>query len=149
MADRPTPNATRREEVPARMIRLADGNYWGFARPTVRLTPMVATDLDRLGRKVEHVTVAIGFGYPPMIERLIDGVRSTCDRGSVSQQYETFFSLAAALLHRSHDLSREAACELLAVSEDELFRLVREVMAVALEEECTSEKIIAEVPALE
>jgi hypothetical protein len=140
MAERPTPASTRREGIPARSIRLTDGDYWDFARPTVRLTPSVATEFDQLGRPVDRVTVGIGFGHPPKINKLVSDLRAACENGPVSQQYEAFFSLAATLLRRAHDIDLAAACELLAVSEEELCRLVTEVMAVALEVQPPSEE---------
>lgn len=139
MPEQTTPDSSRREGIPARLIRLADGNDWGFSRPTVRLIPKVITDLDRLGRPVERITVEIGFGYPLDVQQLIDGVRSACECGSVSQQYEAFFSMATAVLLRVHEISRATACELLAVSEHDLPQLVQEVMAVVSEMDSTSE----------
>jgi hypothetical protein len=143
------PDSTRREGIPAHPIRLADENDWGFARPTVRLTPRVVTDPDRLGRPVERVGVSVGFGYPLEIQRMISGVRSACERGSVPEQYEAFFSLAACLLRRAHEISLATVCELLSVSEHELPRLVREVMAVVSEADRTPEANPVEVPTLE
>ena len=46
MSERMTPDSTRREEIPARPVRLADGADWGFSRPTVRLFPEVVTGID-------------------------------------------------------------------------------------------------------
>ncbi len=149
MSERITPDSTRREEIPARPVRLADGADWGFARPTVRLFPEVVTGIDRLGRPVERVSVGIEFGYPPEARRLIDGVRSACEHGTVREQYEAFFSLAACLLQRAHEITLDAACELLSVSEVELPRLVREVMAVVSEAEGAPESTREEVPTLE
>ena len=57
-------------------------------------------------------------------------MRSACEGGTVREQYEAFFSLAAALLRRAHEISLATACDLLSVPEDELPRLVRDVMAV-------------------
>jgi hypothetical protein len=139
MPNQTMPDLSRREGVSARLIRLADGNDWGFSRPTVRLIPKVITELDRLGRPVERITVEIAFGYPLDVQRLIDGVRSACECGSVSQQYEAFFSMATAILLRVHEISRATACELLAVSEHDLPRLVQEIMAVVSETDRTSE----------
>ena len=127
------PESTRREEILARPIRLSDGGHWGFSRPTARLFPQVVSGLDRLGRPVERVSVVLGFGYPLEVERLISTVRSTCELGLVREQYEAFFTLAARLLLRAHDIDLSAACELLSVTEDDLPRLVREVMAVVSE----------------
>lgn len=135
MPDRPTPDHTRREGVPARPVRLADGLDWGFARPTVRLTPEVVTETDRLGRPVERVTVRVGFGYPPAVRGWIDGLQSACEGGNVPRQYEAFFGLAAALLRRAHEVSLADACDLLAVDACDLPRLVREVMSVVSEAE--------------
>ena len=70
MPDQTTPDLSRREGVSARLIRLADGNDWGFSRPTIRLIPKVITELDRLGRPVERITVEIAFGYPLGVQQL-------------------------------------------------------------------------------
>lgn len=139
MSERMTPSSTRRQGIPSSPIRLADGASWGFSRPTVRLFPKIVADLDRVGRPVERVTVGIEFGYSLETQRLIDGVRAACARGSVREQYEAFFSLAADLLRRSHEINLAAACDLLSVPEDELPRLVRDVMAVVSEVEPGSE----------
>lgn len=133
MSDRPTPDSSRREGVPARSIRLSDGADWGFLRPAVRLTPKVVRDHDRLGRPSERVSVAVEFGYPPEIQGLIDGLEEASESGSVDRQYEAFFALAVALLRRAHDLSASTACELLCVSRDELPGLVREVVSIISE----------------
>lgn len=135
MPERMTPDSTRREGVPARPVRLADGAAWGFARPTVRLYPRVAVTADPLGRPVGRVTVGVGFGHTPEVQRLIDGVKAACGAGSVREQYDAFSALAACLLRRAHEISLPAARELLSVAEAELPRLVREVMAVVTEAE--------------
>jgi hypothetical protein len=85
---------------------------------------------DELGRPVERVSVDIGFGFPVEIRRLLDRVVSACEGGTTSDQYAAFFSLAAALLCRTHDVSLTTACDLLAVPEDELPLLVGAVMAI-------------------
>ena len=149
MSERMTPDSTRREGILARPIRLAGGACWGFSRPTVRIFPEVVIDRDRLGRPVERVTVGIEFGYPLETERLIKCVRAACERGTVEEQYEAFFSLAACLLRSAHEVSLASACELLCVSEDELPRLVREVMAVVSEAESPPGANPEEVPTIE
>ena len=134
MSERLSPNLTRREGVATHPIRLADGEEWGIARPAVRLFPKVNTEvLDRLGREVECIAVDAGFGYPLEVERLVDRVRIACAEGSTQEQYAAFFTLASQLLVRAHELTLEDACELLSVSEDQLLRLVREVMSVVAE----------------
>lgn len=149
MPERITPDTTRRGEIPARPVRLSDGRDWGFSRPTVRLSPRVVRGFDQLGRPVERVTAETGFGYPPGVQSLIDGVRSACQRGSVVEQHEAFFTLAACLLLRAHEVSHGAAWKLLSVSEDELPRLVREVMAVVGEADQMPKGNRVEVPTVE
>lgn len=138
MTETPTPDSSRRDGIPVRPIRLADGRDWGFSRPTARLSPAVHAGQDRLGRPVERISVATGFGYPLEISRMIEAVRAACDRGSIAQQYEAFFFLASSLLRRAHEIDMATACELLSVSEGELSLLVREVMAVVNEVESTT-----------
>ena len=53
------------------------------------------------------------------------------DSGTPAQQYEAFVSLAVSLLRHSHDVSRPEAIELLAVGDEELPRLVAEIVAFA------------------
>jgi hypothetical protein len=130
MTDRPNPESTRRDGVPALPVRLADGQEWGFALPTVRLSPRVVVLPDALGRPVERISVAVGFGYPAEVQELIDGVGAACEGGTASEQYASFFSLAAVLIRRAHDVSMATACELLAVPGNELSRLVGAVMQV-------------------
>src|SRR5438105_943412 len=133
MCDRPTPDSSRRDEVLARPVRLSDGAAWGLLRPSVRLQPRVVPCVDALGRPVERIAVAVGFGYPPEVESLLVAVKGACDGASVERQYEAFFALASALLRRAHEISPAEACELLSVTDDELPGLVREVMAVVSE----------------
>ena len=95
-----TPESTRRYDVPARQIRLADGNCWGFVTPTVRLTPRVDSQIDVLGRKTEKVVVELQFGYGPKVQELLDRMREYLNADSRLCQYEAFFSLAVALLRQ-------------------------------------------------
>lgn len=128
MKTRPTPEVTRREEVPGRPVSLADGNEWELALPTVRYSPAVAVTPDAFGRPVQGVAVAVGFGYPVEIQSLIAGLRAACERGTEAEQYAAFFSLAAALLRRAHDIDLPTACELLGVADPELPSLARAVL---------------------
>jgi hypothetical protein len=93
---------------------------------------VVSTEVDRTGRPVERVSVTIEAGYPPEIQKLAKAVESACETGSATEQYEAFFNLAARLLTHAHAISLPTACELLRVSEDELPRLVRQVMGVVM-----------------
>jgi len=149
MPERLTPDSTRRDGVPARPIRLADGAEWGLALPTVRITPKVVAEFDSLRRPMERVTVELGFGHPPGVRRLIECLKVSCQRGTVAQQYGAFFGLAAELLCRAHEISMETACELLSVSDAELPQFVRVVMAVASEADRAPGGNPVEVPSLE
>jgi hypothetical protein len=130
MTDLPTPESTRREGVPARPVRLADGREWGFSLPTPLLAPRVEVLPDEFGRPVERISADVGFGYPAEVRRLLERLISVCEAGRIPEQYSAFFSLAASLLRRAHDVSLTTACELLAVPEDELPRLVSAVMEI-------------------
>ncbi len=134
MLDFPNPETTRREFVRNSPIRLSDGADWGFARPALRLIPRVQVESDLLGRNVERVALDLRHGYSPLIEGLIDALGGACDHGSISEQYETFFSLAAELLLNAHDLTLQTACALLSVGDVELPRLINEVIAVITEQ---------------
>jgi hypothetical protein len=124
MTQRSRPRSTCRDGVPSRPVILADGDTWGFALPTVRYSPAVAVSPDAFGRPVERVTVEVGFGYPLEIQRLIDGFRTASELGTAAEQYAAFFTLAAALLRRAHDLDLTTACELLEVSDADLAHVV-------------------------
>ena len=54
----PSPDPTRRAGVRAFPIRLADGQAWGLALPSVRLRPEVEPGVDSLGRPTETIRVA-------------------------------------------------------------------------------------------
>ena len=131
MTETPTPDSTRREGISARSVRLADGNRWGFALPSVRLKPRVIIVPDEFGRQCEHISVDAAIGHPLEIERLYRTVQAVSGGGVVREQYAAFFSLAVALLRRAHDIGVETACELLEVSASELPYLVRVVISVA------------------
>jgi len=75
--------------------------------------------------------VEVAFGHPLEIEKLFRTVQAVSESGPVSEQYAAFFALAVALLRRAHDIGLDTACELLAVSADELPHLVRVVLSVA------------------
>jgi hypothetical protein len=144
MCERPTPESTRRDGVPACPIRLADGNDWSFAKPTVRLVPRVEIQPDQFGRPIERMIVELAFGYPLSIQRKLSDLRSSWECESISSQYEAFFSLAGSLLLRSHDISLATAYELLAVPDDELARLVGQVIALVSSKEKTEEILTSE-----
>jgi hypothetical protein len=135
MSERLTPELTRREGIFTQPIRLADGREWGIALPTVTLMPRVVVSTDEFGRQSELVSVDVGFGYPSEIEALCRSVQAASASGPVQEQYTAFFSLAAAVLRRAHDISLEAALQLLEVSGDELPALVRTITASALRRE--------------
>ncbi len=83
---------------------------------------------DEFGRPTEKISVEVGFGYPAEIQDLITILEESCRNGSIARQYESFFTLAVALLRHVHEISRSTACELLTVSEDDLPRLVRDIV---------------------
>ena len=131
MIDLPTPEETRFDGVSCHPIRLADGNTWGFANPTIRLRPKVICGVDRLGRPAETIAVAMEFGYSLEIQRLAEAMWTASENDPPAKQYESFFALASALLRRAHDIDLSTACFLLAVSDQELPQLISEVVTVA------------------
>jgi hypothetical protein len=131
MSQRPTPEATRRDGVPCRLIQLADGHQWGFALPSIRLRPRVMVGPDVLGRPTECICVDACHSQPPEVESLYHSVQAASENGSTEEQYTAFFTLAAALLRRAHEIDLDDACELLAVPCERLPDLVRAVMEVA------------------
>ena len=90
MPERPTPNATRREGVPARLVHLADGADWGFLRPSLRLSPKILVERDDFGRSVEKISVEVGFGYPAEIQDLITILEKSCQNGSIAGNTSPF-----------------------------------------------------------
>jgi hypothetical protein len=134
MSEFPNPESTRREGVPFVSIRLADGRPWGFARPTPRFVPIIIDDEERPGRSTTRVVVRIAFGYSLEISRLVEAMRIASEGHSASQQYEAFCALSIALLRRVHDIPWTTAHALLSISDDELPRLVQNVLEVVSEE---------------
>ena len=129
MTPPPTPEGTRRADVPARPIVLADGRAWGFARPSARLKPAITAGTDRAGRPAESVAVRVVVEYPLEVRRRLDAVRSAL-AGSDAGRIEAIFELAAALLRRAHDVDPATAAALLDLGDD-LPRFATELLAVA------------------
>lgn len=125
-----SPEGSRREGVEVFSITLADGNLWGLALPSPRLRPDVVEGLDALGRTTRTVRLLTEFGYPLEIRRLIDDVRSACDRGEVKGQYEALILLAAALITRAHDIDPSTAAALLEMDIADLPGFVEAVLSV-------------------
>ena len=134
MSEFPDPKSTRREGIPFVSILLADGNTWGFARPTRRLVPVIIEDEERPGRSITRVAVRVGFGYSIDISRLVEAMRIACAGHSASRQYEAFCSLSIALLRRVHDIPWTTAHALLSISDNELPGLVQSVLEIVSEE---------------
>ena len=130
MDARPTPETTRREGVLAAPIVLADGQPWGFARPSPRLRPVVVAGVDALGRPVEQIRVVAETVHPLEIRRLVDDLRIACEAGSADPQYDALIRLAVALLRRAHDLDLAEAAALLETSLADLPALVEAILSV-------------------
>jgi hypothetical protein len=130
MDERPNPDRTRREGVRVLSVALADGNHWGLAMPSIRLSPRVIEGVDSLGRPRATIRVATKFGYPLEIRRLIDDLRFACDQEEAERQYETLIRLAAALILRAHEINLADALCLLELGVDELPSLVEAVLSV-------------------
>ena len=131
MTDFPTPEDTRRPDVPACEVTLADGRCWGLARPSTRLRPIVVNGRDAAGRPVESIALQSVVAYPPEVVRLVDALRRGLAMGSVAEQYEALFDLAAALLRLGHDIDAATSATLLALDLGEFARFAREVIAIA------------------
>jgi hypothetical protein len=139
MDNLPPPEATRRLGVSTHLIRLSDGRLWGFALPTIRLVPLVVRQVDTLGRPYEKITLGTSYGYPIEIDRLWDTAKRAMEQGPTERRLETFFALAAALLRRAHEIDLAVAATLLAVSIDDLPRIVAAVINVVLGQDCPEE----------
>ena len=131
MDDQTNPVLTRREGVRALPITLADGQEWGLALPSTRLKPRVEASVDDLGRPTELIRVEAEFGHPLAIRRLVDGLRSACERDEDEPRYEALSRLAAALIRRAHDIDLATAASLLELDLDDLPRLVEGVLTAA------------------
>jgi hypothetical protein len=130
MVERPLPDRTRREGVEAFSIILADGNSWGLALPSLRLSPRVVEGVDSLGRPTATIRVATKLGYPLEISRLIDDLRAACEQEGAECQYESLIRLAAALVRRAHKIELADAAALLEMGVDQLRGLVEAVLSV-------------------
>lgn len=130
MDERLTPERTRREGVGAFLVHLADGNAWGLALPSLRLSPRVIEGVDRLGRGITRIEVGTKFGYPLEISQLIDDLRLACQESPAQPQYEALIRLVAALILRVHNISLVDALGLLELDADEIPRLVEVVLSV-------------------
>jgi hypothetical protein len=128
MDERPEPERTRREGVASIPITLADGHAWGLALPSPRLRPKVIVSVDPLARPVETIRVETVLGYPLEIRRLIDDLRSACERGTADCQYDTLIRLASALIQRAHEIGPADVASLLKVGLDDLPSLVGSVL---------------------
>ena len=128
-----TPDLTRSATIPARSIRLADGQPWGLALPAPRYRPEVVPGSDPLGRPRESIQLVARVGYPWAIERLVDDLRSACrhagiDSTSVGRRFDALMNLGVALLRRAHDLSEDDAVALLDLDGEGLTDLVDAVL---------------------
>jgi hypothetical protein len=130
MDERPTPDRTRRQGVESLPIALADGNAWGLAMPSIRLSPRLIEGVDSLGRPHATIRVATSFGYPLEIRRLIDDLQFACEYEAAERQYETLIRLAAALILRAHEITLADALCLLELDVDDLPSLVQAVLSV-------------------
>ena len=133
LATSPKPESTRAATIPARLLRLADGQSWGLALPAPRYQPEVVPGFDPLGRPTESIRLVARVGYPCDIERLVDELRSAClhagpDSAGEGQRFDALMCLAEALLRRAHDLSREDAVALLDLDGEGLINLVDAVL---------------------
>jgi hypothetical protein len=129
----PSPERTRREGVEVAPVRLADGQAWGLALPSLRWKPEVVERIDPLGRPTRSIRLVPGSDYPLEIRRLVAELRSACKRGRPRRRYEAFIALASALVRRAHDIDRSEAIALLELEDQELPGLVEAVLAVVSE----------------
>jgi hypothetical protein len=125
-----TPDRSRRDGIEAVPIPLADGNRWGLALPSTRLKPEFVEGVDALGRPVRTTRLVSRTGYPPEIRALIEALRSASDQGHPQEQYDALIQLAAALVHRAHEIDLESARSLVEVGVEDLPGLVEVVLTV-------------------
>ena len=127
------PELTRHTTIPARSIRLADGQSWGLALPAPRYRPEVVPGFDPLGRPNESIRLVARVGYPWAIERLVNDLRSACfdagtDSASARRRFDALMSLGMALLRQAHELSWDEAVALLDLDGAGLIALVDAVL---------------------
>jgi hypothetical protein len=125
------PSQSRRAEVTAVPIILADGNAWSFAEPSLTLFPIIVIETDDFGRHIQTVKAQAAYGYPPDIQSLCEEIARSLTTDAPEYHSDAFIALASALLRRAHAVDQSTAVALLAVDLTELPRLVQEVMNVA------------------
>lgn len=130
MDERPTPDRTRRREIRAVPLTLADGLAWGLALPATRLRPTVVWGVDSLGRPTEAIRLVAEYGYPAEIRRAIDRLRSECEAGDASGQREAILALGVALLRRAHDVGAAFAASLFETGPGAFPRLAEAIVEV-------------------
>jgi hypothetical protein len=128
----PSPDQTRRSDIAAHPIILADGNAWGFARPSLRLIPVVVTESDGFGLVRETIRIRTDYGYSLDMQCLLDDLTHALGDDTSECRPEAFFALAAALLCRAHSIDLSTATSLLAVNVADLPRIAHEIITVAL-----------------
>ena len=123
--------ASRRPEIATRAIRLADGNDWGFSLPSSRFMPKFGVDF----RSEDLLKIEIVVEHSLEIRRRLDDLFDALESATEQDRFETFLSLASAMLQEGRDVDLETALKLLDVAEHDLPRLILEVVSVALGEE--------------
>lgn len=124
------PQFTRRLGVDAKLILLADGQYWGFALATTRLSPIFYTH--KLGSDSEESPIGVKsrVRHSYQVERYITLIRDEINTATSSKLWAIFFTMASCLLQESHDVDLVVCKSLLGVEEKELSRLVREILGL-------------------
>lgn len=122
-----TPDRTRTDHRPVRTVRLADGAQWGLACPGTLLVPDVTIGTGEDGMPAVAVRTRARRGHSPAIARLVEGLVDALQGKSGHGPSDAFFSLAAALLRKAHDVDQSTAYRLLEVSGADLLQLVATV----------------------
>ena len=134
------PIASRRPDVEARPVRLADGNAWGLSLPSRRFKPI----FNGIAKPDQPPEIEIVVEHSLDVRRRLDDLRDAIESGTEIDRFETFLGLASALLREGHEIDHQTAATLLDVAEDDFPRLILDVISVATGETSPTDSSRAE-----
>ncbi len=124
------PESCRRPGVRSKEIVLADGLSWGFGLPSRRLAPKTTVRQDGIGAATPTIEVETRLGYSYLVEHCLTFLTDALESGSQLVLWGGFFTLATMLLQEANDLCLDDCTFLLSVKDDEIPRLVYEVLGL-------------------
>lgn len=126
----PNPQSTCRMGIDSRQILLADGRYWGFALASARISPIFETL--KPGTRFEAIAISLRSRvvHSHQVGHYQTLLKSELNEASSSKLWALFFTMASCLLQEAHEVDLEVCKTLLRVEEEELPRLVQQVLSV-------------------